>query len=305
MSNRESSPSFCVGDIHNSRKKYSTKSAFESDPDVVQLNLKNNALKLDVNTSKLDHYHHHNHRHLSPNLGGFLSPVEHVSSGASSPSSAYEFDPGYLNIFSLKIKKEGIGTKEIGNDDGDQPTATRVRMDPLNDTIESSHLDSDHARGPVFPSEVYGTRPNANSDRGIYSNKNKSSSSIRIGDGKADDMGLLDEDSLKLMDRKLKKLMRKSGGNSAREDKVVNSHASISWDIPLTRDKQIQASQDETLCSLNQTDLSDVHSSVPLKAAPSVHDKVKKLRHEFENDGDVSSVPRKLNQLFTRLKIFT
>lgn len=66
-----------------------------------------------------------------------------------------------MNIFSCRIKKENTGLNKPNEVDGDD----------ADDTIESTHLDSDYAKSPVFSSDVYGSRPNVYIPTGIYSNK--------------------------------------------------------------------------------------------------------------------------------------
>ena len=48
-----------------------------------------------------------------------------------------------------------------------------MNEDSRNDTMESEHLDSDYTKCPVFPSEVYGSRPRVDSanKEGIYTRK--------------------------------------------------------------------------------------------------------------------------------------
>lgn len=76
-----------------------------------------------------------------------------------------------MNIISYRVKKEGMGAKDLEDDgdDGDDDGQHRQQSDQ--ETIESTHLDSDYAKSPIFPSDVYGSRPSVNIPVGIYSNK--------------------------------------------------------------------------------------------------------------------------------------
>lgn len=72
-----------------------------------------------------------------------------------------------MDIISCRVRKEGVGAKDL-------ESGLRNNEEEENeeeDTIESTHLDSDYAKSPVFPSDVYGTRPSVNNPAGIYSNK--------------------------------------------------------------------------------------------------------------------------------------
>lgn len=104
-----------------------------------------------------------------------------------------KFENEYLNIFSLKIKKN----HELPE-----------QRDSHNDTIESTHLNSDYTKCPVFPSEAYGSRPGVNISlkEGIY---NRKTSDKYFKSLDPEDSKILDPESLKLMDKKLKKLIKK------------------------------------------------------------------------------------------------
>lgn len=138
------------------------KSAFESDPDVIMMRhrLANRMTsRPTVTTQRLTN-------RLEPSLfePKYSSTTRRVGQGiadeASLPTSHLE--NGYMNLISCRIKKEGMGTKDLEQDDPNQSD---------HDTIESTHLDSDYAKSPNFPSEVYGSRPSVNIPVGIYSNK--------------------------------------------------------------------------------------------------------------------------------------
>ena len=64
-----------------------------------------------------------------------------------------------MNLFSCRLKKEA-STASIGKEEYDD-----------DDTVESTHLDSDYAKSPIFPSDAYGSRPSVHIPTGIYSNK--------------------------------------------------------------------------------------------------------------------------------------
>ena len=64
-----------------------------------------------------------------------------------------------MNLFSCRLKKEASAAS-IGKEEYDD-----------DDTVESTHLDSDYAKSPIFPSDAYGSRPSVHIPTGIYSNK--------------------------------------------------------------------------------------------------------------------------------------
>lgn len=288
-----------------SRKFYpsSTKSAFESDPEVLLMKQKYPNIQSTISPVTQKYLSCHNlNLDKSKQLG---LDTKHIN---KSKNPTFEND--YLNIFSLKIKKEGIGSKDL---DENQRRTTAADMESMNDTIESTHLDSDYAKSPIFPLDAYGSRPNVHIPKGIYSHDNKIESSPDL-DKIYEESKLLDPDCLKLMDRKLKKLIKlnnqdeeKLTRSSPKKDKDFRlNNASVTWEIPVVREKERLASSmkaytnnESFASSANQSTMSSSYPYLPLRDVP-VHELVKKLRHEFELQGDVSNVPVKLNELWMR-----
>ena len=218
----------------------------------------------------------------------------------------------------------------------------RHQCESITDTMESTHLDSDYAKSPVFPPDVYGSRPNtlsspsrgnyninnndnaaSRSSGGIYNRNRKEQSlqpysqsplkqQIYVSEEKlsqyCDDEtnSVLDPECLKLMDKKLKKLMKKN----ARETKSSvqldcgEPMDPVSWNIPWkmknSNDTEARRTANETIESqLTQSFVTNSCPYLPLRDVP-VHDLVKKLRHEFELNGDVSSLNAGLDNLWQK-----
>lgn len=130
--------------------KTTSKSAFESDPEVLMLlrNKKHRLASRLATTSTRPH------------------------NAAYQQRDATEFENDYLNIFSCRIKKEAAAADELKNERGETAYVRTLDVADVNihdDTIESTHLDSDYAKSPIFPSDAYGSRPNISThSRGIY-----------------------------------------------------------------------------------------------------------------------------------------
>ena len=171
------------------------------------------------------------------------------------------------------------------------------------DTIESSHSDSDDAKGPEFPPDVYGSRINESrsfeeqqrNKHGIYDrrdsflkNQNHSKSSYEKDSYKRDsdhykqcneqnenNEDLLDSEYLRTMDKKLKKLIKKNLNRDLKaEAKVKNgttkqcySTNPIAWEIP-TEKYEVPADDqgayyDETYVSDDSRNMSASFQSHP------------------------------------------
>lgn len=142
------------------------KSAFESDPDVIMIRhrLANRMTSRPiVPTQRLS-------SRLEPSMfePKYASTTRRTNRGVSDqpPSPITQLDNDYMNIISCRVKKEGMGSKDLEQDDEQQQ-----QQPQSDDTVESTHLDSDYAKSPIFPSDAYGTRPSVNIPVGIYSNK--------------------------------------------------------------------------------------------------------------------------------------
>lgn len=249
-------------------KRDTSKSAFENDPDL--LYFQSNANRKEC---------------ISPLTKKYLSQKNvQLNDNISLPKSETKFENNdYMNLYSFKIKKSNEEYKENSI---------------LNETIESEHLYSDYAKGPVFPSEVYGSRPRVETDKeGIYTRKKKDVK-INVPEPIIDES--LDENQLKQMDKKLKKLIKKN----LKED--IKSHIvdlelnpeSACWEIPV--DKNFSPKNlNESTSTIAQSNMSNSVPYLPLRDVP-VHELVKKLRHEFELEGDLSCVPSDLNDVYQR-----
>jgi hypothetical protein len=405
-------------------------SAFETDPDVILLrNAADNNTPISAVTKKYLSYNNLNHHtnvenNNNSNYTSVITTTTTTSSATKppvvppSPSSsrrAYEtkFENDYVNIFSLKLKKEEKGNaadddsgskgqrkskkgveipirfekeKEDGGYDGKlyspaspsrrSQTATGQHKNEryqqldnsITDTMESTHMDSDYAKGPIFPSDVYGSRHSPSRSTGIYHRKRGDNQSehakstagqqqqqqpptsilktknnhhhhqhshrkddeqqrkeIYLSEEKlnqfCEESSVLDPECLKLMDKKLRKLMKKN----KRHHEMNNSSSppANSWDIPwkatdessehmvladgqrsrrqLNRSSNENETTLETSAMLNQSYLGNSTASpyLPLKDVP-VNDLVKKLRHEFELSGDVSSLNAGLDNLWQK-----
>lgn len=251
-------------------KRDTSKSAFENDPDL---------LYYQSNQGKSKEC-------LSPLTKRYLSHKNvQISENNFKPKSEINFESDFMNMCSFKTKKN--------NQDEFKECSV------LNETIESEHLYSDYAKGPVFPLEAYGTRPGIESGReGIYTRRKKDVK-INVPESIKDES--LDSNQLKDMDKKLKKLIKKN----LKED--LKSHIvdlqlkpqTVSWDIPAERKDSSQKNLNESTLSNEQSNVSNSVPYLPLRDVP-VHELVKKLRHEFELEGDLSCVPSDLNDVYLR-----
>lgn len=134
---------------------YPTKSAFESDPEVIMMR---HRLANRMTSRQQQLSSHLDPTYFEPN---YATP----SSRRINQEPSSRFDNDYMNIITCRVRKEGLGAKDFVKN-GQESEADE-------DTIESTHLDSDYAKSPIFPSDVYGSRPSVtnNQPTGIYSNK--------------------------------------------------------------------------------------------------------------------------------------
>ncbi|CAF0807171.1 unnamed protein product [Brachionus calyciflorus] len=252
-------------------KSKTTISAFETDPDL--LLLKNSPNNYQKET-------------LSPLTKKYLAQ-KNVLFNEPKTYSRTEFESDFLDLISLRIKKNGVENfDEV------------IRENSFgNETIESEHLFSDYAKGPVFPSEVYGSRPGIDVGKeGIYTRKKKD---VKITEREVIEADAsLDAEKLKQMDKKLKKFIKKNLKEDLKSH-IVNMELNqnvdtISWEIPVDNKKYSNVNLNETTSTICQS-----VPYLPLRDVP-VHELVKKLRHEFEQEGDLSCVPNGLNDIYEK-----
>ncbi|RNA07387.1 hypothetical protein BpHYR1_046085, partial [Brachionus plicatilis] len=253
-------------------KRDTAKSAFENDPDLL-------------------YYQNNSHRKecISPLTKKYLSNknVQIDESKKFADANSWQkpevkFDNDFMNLYSFKIKKNAEELKENS---------------VLNETIESEHLYSDYAKGPVFPSEVYGSRPGVEIGKeGIYTRKKKDVK-INVPEPIKDES--LDENQLKQMDKKLKKLIKKNLKEDLKSqivDLELNPET-VCWEIPADKNGFSQKNLNESTSTIGPSNMSNSVPYLPLRDVP-VHELVKKLRHEFELEGDLSYVPSDLNDVY-------
>lgn len=251
-------------------KRDTSKSAFETDPDLLFFQSNQSYAK----------------EHISPLTKKYLSSKNvQINENNLKPKTEINIENDFMNMCSFKTKKN-IDEKF-------------KESSVLNETIESEHLYSDYAKGPVFPLEAYGTRPGIESGReGIYT-RQKKDVKINIPEPIKDES--LDSNQLKNMDKKLKKLIKKN----FKED--LKSHIvdlqlkpeTVSWEIPHEKKCSTQNNFDESISTNEENNVSNSVPYLPLRDVP-VHELVKKLRHEFELEGDLSCVPSDLNDVYLK-----
>jgi hypothetical protein len=383
------------------KREITCQSAFENDSDVLLYknttectmeNSNNNSSNNDSSgkpplSAVTKKYLSYNNFHLDNN---FVNPTSSGESKINQENTeqrctlnsdrAYEtkFENDYLNIFSLKLKKEEKENEKKAKTGIEIPIYFQKEEETrggqfdnsITDTIESTHMDSDYAKGPVFPSDAYGSRPSSKPSRstGIYHRRSGKesfrSSSLNEVERKAaskkekspeksppasilkskskrkteerkeiylsedklnqfcEESSVLDPECLKLMDKKLKKLMKKSAKESSKRKSASNhnleNNLPATWDVPwkmkLNNDSEIniessgnmnnycrndRVSNETMESAFTQSFLTNSCPYLPLKDVP-VHDLVKKLRHEFEQSGDVSSLNAGLDNLWQK-----
>lgn len=189
------------------------------------------------------------------------------------------------------------------------------------DTVESTHTGSDDAKGPKFPSHVYGSReePRASDSSGIYEkrrisiqevSKGKleiSELKIPVSDSKDEDSSLLDAENLKKMDKKYKKLIGSTSKKVEQvpKEKIKNKNYAIAWDIDLNSETE-STNDEQTLNSkLNDSSLDSsrvpTHPYLPLRDVP-MSDTVKKLQRQIELTGETGSLPPDINKFWESFK---
>ncbi len=181
-----------------------------------------------------------------------------------------------------------------------------------NDTLESSHSESDDAKGPQFPADVYGTNSLKEEQKskkiGIYGRQPPNTTPVKKL-AEEEEETLLDSEYLKKMDKKLKKLIKKnlSRDLKSRQQSVgKRSENPIAWDIPTVREEEEteekSRKEDEQEEEESSADLSvsfQSHPYLPLKNVP-MHDIVKKLQREFEIENECKKLPGDMNRLWNK-----
>jgi len=252
--------------------------------------------------------------------------------------SAFESDPDILHkqnnlMPSTKYNRKFINTAMFRSAKSYSNTDT--------ETIESSHSDSDDAKGPIFSSDVYGSRPSNLKNFSIMNQMNKPNNvsnekahSVGIYDRKKFNsfepsiMGLsknefldkeptsqsdkLDPDYLRLMDKKLKKLIKKNlnqdlQSNTEKANKNANNlkekENAIAWEIePLSENKNYNVNDDSIVSKTSTAPSYDIspppHPYLPLRDVP-MHEIVKKLQREFEMESTNNDKMTEMNKLWS------
>ena len=212
------------------------------------------------------------------------------------------------------------------------------------ETIESSHSDSDDAKSPIFSSDVYGSRPSHLKNYSIMSQQMNKSAIHEFSIEKAHSVGIydrkkfnsfepktmmsltrnefldkeptsqtdqLDPDYLRLMDKKLKKLLKKNLSQDLQLNKekgkigkntLKEKENAIAWDIEPMNDYK-NTTNDESIVSKASTapsyDISPPpHPYLPLRDVP-MHEIVKKLQREFEMESKNNDKMAEMNKLWS------
>jgi len=200
------------------------------------------------------------------------------------------------------------GLKNLKKKDISVTEASRQTFAEANETLESSHSDSDDAKGPKFPANVYGSNSLEEEKKlrkiGIYGRQQNTKESVKETKQEEEpEETLLDSDYLKRMDKKLKKLIKKNLSRDLKSEKQKTRSNPIAWDIPTVKEEEeLEGKKENEEAEESNPDLSvsfQSHPYLPLKNVP-MHDIVKKLQREFEIENECKNLPGDMNRLWNK-----
>lgn len=110
-----------------------------------------------------------------------------------------------------------------------------------------------------------------------------------------------------MMDKKIKRFVKKNLKEDSHKkynnDESVPYYNSVTWQIsPKNSRKLMEDKANESSSTITQSNTSNIdvtHAYLPLRDVP-IHDLVKKLRREFELEGDMTCLPSQLNDLWSK-----
>ena len=276
--------------------QYFSKKLNDLKTDLEQLSLINQSINKDVNftpkydTPKLKNYLTTSLTRMNSCQYEQIRPIK---------KSAFESDADLLPNYKFN-HNNSITTKKFTTKTSYSNTDT--------ETIESSHSESDDAQSPQFSSDVYGSaykkyNQTEYKPHGIY-DRHKDLNSNKMDDNQLKTDDKLDPEYLRLMDKKLKKLIKKNLNKDLKTSSslrnLTEKDNAISWEIePVT--KKTDDSMISQVSTAPSYEIAPPHPYLPLRDVP-MHEIVKKLQREFELETPNTTKSNELNKLWIDIK---
>jgi hypothetical protein len=259
-------------------------SAFDSDPDLIKLN---NDRKDIVNPLKSSTMTYSNHKQVQD----------------SDDKKNHYFDYDFNPINNINHKDISTSSLSISNSSGSKEYFKSTYLNDQNNDLKEDEMKARKSKYDKFEDK-------------IYENPYKSyKEELDNANNKYDK--ILDSEFLKIMDKKLKKLMKTNFCKEGIYSDSIPSYKSnnndgkinpISWNISPNKYEKTRMNGgehntiniDDSICSSFITNQHLSHPYLPLRDVP-MHDLVKKLQREFESEeADVNGLPAEYKSLWEK-----